>query len=128
MPDDYNVICPYCETEYTDSWEYFECDEDEIVCQECDKTFIVTANHVVTFNCEKQNCENKDPEQEHNYVFEKLHHKDRNYGRNSEGEYVWTPCDDEYYKIMVCSECDDEEYIRLTEDEYETLKADMMPF
>jgi len=39
------IVCPYCGSEHTDSWEYKE-DSDEIQCGECEKEF--TYERIVT--------------------------------------------------------------------------------
>lgn len=45
-----NVICPYCKTEYQDSWDYFKNDEDDYVCDECGRKFDISIDYSVTYS------------------------------------------------------------------------------
>lgn len=44
------IVCPYCEYEFGDSWEYDGRDGRKTNCPECDKTFHLTVNIEVTYS------------------------------------------------------------------------------
>ena len=50
------ITCPYCDYEFTNSWEYFhkdfenDGDEDVIVCDECNKEFRVNLHIYYTYD------------------------------------------------------------------------------
>lgn len=63
MPDDHDewdyqnldeIKCPYCNYEFSDSWENSEDNEKLHECPRCDNEFTVTAEHSFTFNCQRK--------------------------------------------------------------------------
>lgn len=56
-PSDYHALqditCPYCNKEWSDSWEWADAHEQELECERCDNTFIVTAEVEITYRCER---------------------------------------------------------------------------
>ena len=50
---DERMICPYCEGEISDSWEYEE-GESEIVCPSCDRTFEAEISSVRTYRTRRR--------------------------------------------------------------------------
>ena len=57
-PWDYHCLsdikCPYCDYKFSDSSESYDDDDEEHECPRCDNTFTVTANHSVTFDCNRK--------------------------------------------------------------------------
>ncbi len=109
-----NIKCPYCDWEDEDSWE-FEEDEETHICGECGEEFNVEREVEITYNTSKIDCEEK--ELEHDYKFEAVHLKDGKFT-----DHIWKPLPEsewEYYKIMICSTCDDKEYVKVTKEEYD---------
>ncbi len=62
MPEEYDswdfhgkdeITCPYCAYEFSDSWENAGADDEAEECPRCDNTFVVTAVHSLTFNCDR---------------------------------------------------------------------------
>lgn len=49
------VVCPYCGTEFLDSWEYE--DEGEEYCEECNKEFAFQRNVIVGYSSQKMEQE-----------------------------------------------------------------------
>lgn len=50
---DERIICPYCESDVSDPWEYEE-GEDEIVCPSCNRTFEVEISSVRTYRTRRR--------------------------------------------------------------------------
>lgn len=50
---DERMICPYCESDVSDPWEYEE-GEDEIVCPSCNRTFEVEISSVRTYRTRRR--------------------------------------------------------------------------
>lgn len=50
---DERMICPYCEGEISDPWEYEE-GESEIVCPSCDRTFEAEISSVRTYRTRRR--------------------------------------------------------------------------
>lgn len=48
------IKCPYCDFEYSDSWESYDAQDDERQCDRCDNTFTFTAVRSVTFDCSRR--------------------------------------------------------------------------
>ena len=98
------IVCPHCGHEYQDSWDAnieTDCDT-EIVCESCNKEFIVSAQTYIKYTSSKINCEDKDPIEEHDYKL-------------AERGYIDLPLNNPYiykdknYTIYHCTKCDDEE-------------------
>lgn len=44
------IECPYCEHEFTDSWEYADTDRKQLVeCEECSKIFELYVEYSVSY-------------------------------------------------------------------------------
>jgi len=57
------IVCPYCDYEYSESWEYgmeYDGDSTELECPECNKKFSVVMNIETTFTSQGLCEENKD--------------------------------------------------------------------
>lgn len=48
-----NVTCPYCDFEFSDSFEHANADEKKQLCPRCDHTFKITALHILQFDCDR---------------------------------------------------------------------------
>ena len=59
-----NIICPYCDYEECDSWDYSENDE-EFQYPSCEKKFIMSIDVKTTYTCEANCTLNGD---EHKFV------------------------------------------------------------
>lgn len=48
----HEIVCPYCGYEFSDSWEIGDGDQDigEMVCHNCEKTFLAYRNVEVTYS------------------------------------------------------------------------------
>lgn len=55
------IVCPYCGYEYSECYEFSE-DDDEILCDQCDKIFSYSRHMEVTYTTTKCCVQNK---QEH---------------------------------------------------------------
>lgn len=66
------IICPYCNYKFSDSWEYGLEGEDsqEFHCDECDKKFYVEKNVSVSYTT-KADCELNN--EEHSWVITQAH-------------------------------------------------------
>lgn len=52
-----DIICPYCNYKFTNSWEYNNCEADEdIECLSCAKAFNVSSNPSITYSSFKKAC------------------------------------------------------------------------
>ena len=49
----YEITCPYCAFEFSDSWESAHADCESKECERCDNTFTFTAVHTLTFDCDR---------------------------------------------------------------------------
>ena len=49
------IKCPYCDYQFSDSWEHNDDDNEPHECERCDNTFTVTANHSVEYDCSRIN-------------------------------------------------------------------------
>lgn len=63
MPDEHDewdyrgldeIKCPYCNYEFSDSFESASDDEEDHECPRCDNTFMVTAEHSLSFSCQRK--------------------------------------------------------------------------
>lgn len=63
MPDEYDewdyhnlseIKCPHCNYELSDSWESSDDHEEDHDCPRCDNVFTVTAEHSISFNCQRK--------------------------------------------------------------------------
>ena len=63
MPDEHDewdyqdlneIKCPYCDYEFSDSFENAEDNEKDHECPRCDNTFMVTAEHSLSFSCKRK--------------------------------------------------------------------------
>ena len=63
MPDEHDewdyqgldeITCPYCNYEFSDSFESADNNEEDHECPRCDNTFTVTAEHSLSFNCKRK--------------------------------------------------------------------------
>lgn len=62
-----NIICPYCDYEFSESWEYNECDSEEVECHNCSKKFNLSVNISVTYSTKKIDCDDSEPPEEHEW-------------------------------------------------------------
>jgi hypothetical protein len=53
------IVCPYCGTMFSDSWEY---KEGIIDCVDCDKKFSLSVNYSVDYSTSKVPCANDEGE------------------------------------------------------------------
>jgi len=107
------IICPYCGWEDQDSWEFTE-ESGTDTCASCDKEFNVFREVSVTYSTSRIDCEEN--KTQHEYQFESVFMSKRDYKNG-----IWTDLPEDkwqYTKIMICSICDDKEYIDITKDEY----------
>lgn len=51
--DLHEIKCPYCDNEYFDSSDHSSAQDEEFECDRCDSKFTVTAEHTLTFNCDR---------------------------------------------------------------------------
>ena len=110
-----NIKCPYCDWEDNDSWEFTE-DSGTHTCGSCEKDFNVERDIEVTYNTSRIDCEEN--ETEHDHQFESVFMSKRKYDKGiwiGLPEYEWV-----YTRVMMCSICDDKEYIKITKNEYES--------
>lgn len=110
-----NITCPYCGWEDNDSWEFDE-DEGVVTCGSCEKEFNVTRNIEVTYSTSRIECE----EGKHNYKIDGYHIHKQEYNTKTKAwdkisESKWT-----YLRIEICDLCDNQEFIEITKNEYET--------
>lgn len=47
------IVCPYCGEVFTNSWDYDE-DEDDFICDQCDREFYYTTNQKITYSTFKK--------------------------------------------------------------------------
>lgn len=105
------IKCPYCDWEDSDSWEFDE-SEGVVTCGGCEKEFNVTREIEVTYSTSRIKCEPG----KHNYQLENYFDSKRKFVNgiwSDLPESEWT-----YYRIEMCSECDDKEYVKITKEEY----------
>jgi DNA-directed RNA polymerase subunit RPC12/RpoP len=111
------VICPYCGYEYSDSWE-FRSNEGELTCNNCNKKFLYTRNISIDFSTTKMPCKDDKHEykQEPRYNFvsnTKFDKVDGEYKDINLPEKDW-----EYIEIYSCENCGNENFKRMTKEEY----------
>jgi len=51
------ITCPYCDHEFSDSWEYNDNDGDEIECVSCERSFTLQVHFDVQYSTERLTCE-----------------------------------------------------------------------
>ena len=62
-----DIVCPHCGAEDGDSWESNDNDGGTQQCGSCDKDFVLSVHHEVTYSTSKVNCENQEPEKLHQW-------------------------------------------------------------
>jgi transcription elongation factor Elf1 len=114
-----NIICPYCDHEDENSWEFQE-DSAIHACGNCEKEFNVTREIEVTYTTSRIDCEENNLQ--HGYKFESVFMSKTEFTKKGIWidlpENKWT-----YTRIMMCSICGDKEYIKITKEEYENTLA-----
>ena len=100
------IICPYCNYKYNDSWEVRACEEK---CSSCDKLFQIETHHITEYSTHRMSCEKG------NHVWKKPH------GITNDEERIerWRLERSCLYKpelkpyclwIRDCENCDESEY------------------
>jgi hypothetical protein len=109
------IVCPYCGHEFMDSWELQE--DGEMDCYECNKKFNYAINRSVDYSTSKISCKD-----EHIWEFESAFVKNETYKRNDKKwEWIKIPRNLwEFKEIFKCKECDDRNYVNITEEEFRT--------
>ena len=106
------IVCPYCDYIFEDSWEFSDTGEGEIQCYKCSKNFIYTVNIEITYNTSKINCEDKDNKEEHNYIFDSEYDMDADLVQDyNTRKYNWVKFPfgkHMHVKVYKCTKCDDE--------------------
>ena len=112
------VVCPYCGYEHLDSWEYnlkHDGDNTEIECDECNKKFDVSLCVETAYVSNKKEC--KELDKEHDFVFRMSYLGSREL--DNEMKLHDKPKKDwEYNEIFKCSRCDEEEFRKISEEEF----------
>jgi len=112
------VVCPYCGYEHSDSHEYglnYDGDDTEIECDECSKKFNISLCVETSYVSSKKECEELGVE--HDFIFRTDHLSSR--GLDKEMKFYDKPKEDwEYNEIFKCSNCDEEEYRKISEEEF----------
>lgn len=116
-----NIICPYCNSEDEDSWEY-DCDEGVIACSNCNKKFNYSRSRSVAYTTSKINCGDR----KHNFIQQKdkilgvfpTFLKYLNTDWNTYTETILPEEKWEYMEIWTCEKCDVEEFRKITKEEY----------
>lgn len=103
-----NLVCPYCGYEHTDSWE-IEDDEGERSCDDCQKEFTYQREVTTTYASEKMLCD----DDKHEYEIE-AHFCSKNEFGVELPELQW-----KHFRIEVCKNCDDKEYVPCSVGEYD---------
>lgn len=111
-----NIICPYCNYEDQDSWEFQE-ESGTQICGSCEKEFNVSRDIEVTYSTSRIDCEENG--KEHDYKLEKAFSRKLKYDNRvridlPENEWSW-------YKVMECVICGDKEYVDIAKEEYEII-------
>jgi hypothetical protein len=105
-----DIICPYCDYVFTDSWE-FDGDndtEEKTTCGRCEKEFKVTRNIDVSYTTTVMLCDEIGEQHEYK-IIRYLNHK------NKDTTYS---C----YRVETCDKCTNTDYIKITQEEYEKNK------
>lgn len=106
-----NIICPYCNYEDKDSWEFTE-DEGTQNCGSCEKEFNVTREVTVTYSTSRFDC----GEGKHTYELDTHFISKRKYekgGWTNLSESEW-----KYNRVEMCTICGDKKYIEISKEEY----------
>jgi transcription elongation factor Elf1 len=111
------IICPYCDYKFNDSWEYNQDGEDQTInCKNCNDKFNLSVNISVDYSTTKINCE--DNNEIHDYKLDQYYLFDRKYLGNDKWEQL-PKSEFKYKRIEICTKCDDNNYIEITKEEYE---------
>lgn len=107
-----NITCPYCDWEDRDSWEFDE-DDGIVTCGNCEKEFNVSRMVEVFYSSSKISCADGSHSYELDHYFEstKKHIKGTEWKELPESEW-------KYYKINVCSVCDDKQFEKILKENY----------
>ena len=108
------IICPYCNHEEKDSWEYNDEGQGTWKCGACDEEFDVVRDVEVTYSTFRTSCE----EDKHDYQLEKYFASTKDLDSNGK----WSSLEEKdytYHKIIECSICGDKDYPEVPKEEYE---------
>jgi len=108
-----NIICPYCDWEDTDSWE-FGTEDGTHTCGNCEEEFRVSPCVSVTYSTYRMDCEEIGKKHDYQlleYCLRDREYKDRKWINLPESKY-------RYMKIEQCTICGDKNYIDITKEEY----------
>jgi formylmethanofuran dehydrogenase subunit E len=108
------IICPYCDHEYSDSHE-FDGDDGELKCDVCGKEFSYQREVEITYSTNKKICDKHDLK--FNRLF--LSKKEAVYGGKKIEWKELPPDKHTYFKITVCSVCDEEVLEPITKQQYD---------
>lgn len=107
-----DITCPHCGAEDGDSWESNDRDGCTEQCGSCDKEFVLSVHHEVTYTTKKVSCEDQEPPKFHQWL-EEIDHVvttqedlDR-YKR--EGSILAKGQPHEFW-IRTCAVCDENDY------------------
>lgn len=109
-----NIICPYCDWEDQDSWEF---DEEEGIyqCGSCEKEFNVVRDVEITYSTSMLNCD--DNGSKHDYNIDRYHESSRTFDY---GAWCDKPKSEwEYYRIEICAKCGHKNFIKITKKEFD---------
>lgn len=67
-----NIVCPHCQHEYGDSWEYNKCDDATLDCIACGESFRLSVEIEVTYTTVKAECHLLEKPKDHNFLLPKL--------------------------------------------------------
>ena len=60
------IKCPYCNHEFSDSWEYDE-EDDQATCESCDRQFNLSVYVSTTYSTSRIDCGDLEPPEDHEY-------------------------------------------------------------
>ncbi|MBI9110251.1 hypothetical protein [Maridesulfovibrio ferrireducens] len=110
------IKCPYCDYEFSDSWEFNDSDEcSEVDCPECGKEFALTVNIKIDYSTEKISCKDQTPPIPHEWDEPTFHDIDQEVIDRWNKEHWNAISDREPYRMWTreCKNCDVSEFKRV---------------
>lgn len=109
-----DIICPYCDFKDEDSWEVTESDDNH-QCPSCDKRFVLEIESKVEYSTKRIPCEKKHKLKEKHYL---VYINDTHWDYKTDITTPLSKKDWEYREVYNCENCDEQDTIILSEEEF----------
>jgi len=110
------IICPHCNYEYSDSWEFDDSDGEEYECETCGEKFTLTTETIRKYTTKRIDCGDDKHDLEDEPKYYTITTRDWDWKNDTK---MPLPKDKwKYWEQYNCKKCDERIYKNLTEEEF----------